>query len=162
LNTAYLSLGSNEGNREQWLQQAIGLIAQKCGDITAKSPIYETAAWGINAQPDFLNMVLCINTPLSPEQLIRTILGIETSLGRTRTVKWGPRTIDIDILFYNNEIIELPDLIIPHPFLHERRFILTPLADIAPGYLHPKLNKTISQLLADCPDDLNVHIYQNQ
>lgn len=163
MNKAYLSLGSNEGQRERWLQQAQEHIAINCGTITATSPIYETAAWGITNQPDFLNMVLGIETYLSPNELLQSILNIETSLGRVRTVKWGPRTIDIDILFYNNEVINQPGLTIPHPFLQERRFILAPLAAIAPQYVHPLLHKTITQLLADCPDKLEVHTYiENQ
>ena len=156
MNKAYLSLGSNEGNRMLWLEKAMDLIAAHCGTILKRSSVYETAAWGITTQPDFLNMVIYIETNKNPTELLDEILRTETTLGRHRTVKWGPRIIDIDILFFNNEVIELPNLIIPHPFLHERRFTLAPLAEIAPDYVHPKLHKTITELLAECPDKLEV------
>ncbi len=161
MNSAYLSLGSNEGDRPQWLDKAITLIAENCGTITARSAIYETAAWGINSQPDFLNMVVNLHTIQDPQALLTAILGIETFLGRHREVKWGPRIIDIDILFFNNEIVNVPRLSIPHPFLHERRFTLAPLNEIAPGYIHPVLHKTVGQLLAECPDKLEVRVYQD-
>ena len=160
MNKIYLSLGSNEGNRIQWLQKAMDLIAARYGAVLTQSSVYETAAWGITAQPDFLNMVTYLETNQAPNELLETILGIETTLGRHRDVKWGPRIIDIDILFFNDEIIERPGLIIPHPYLHERRFTLTPLAEIAPDYVHPKLQKTITALLAECPDKLEVHKYK--
>ena len=156
MNQAYLSLGSNEGDRALWMQKAMTLIAAKCGKVTTRSSVYETAAWGITTQPDFLNLVLTLETKLSPETLLGKILGIEQMLGRHRTIKWGPRTIDIDILFFNSDVINTSELIIPHPFLHERRFILTPLAEIAPLYVHPLLQKTILELLAECPDKLEV------
>jgi 2-amino-4-hydroxy-6-hydroxymethyldihydropteridine diphosphokinase len=159
MNVAYLSLGSNEGDRELWLEQAMKLIVAGCGTITMRSAIYETAAWGNNEQPDFLNMVAKVETGLTAEELLQAILSAETQLGRIRTVKWGPRTIDIDILFYNNDIVSSPDLIIPHPYLQERRFILIPLADIASELVHPKLHKTIRELLMQCPDRLEVHPY---
>ena len=157
MNETYLSLGSNEGDRMLWLQKAIELLSANCGTITKKSSVYETAAWGINDQPDFLNMAVQLQTTKTPTELLAAILNVETSLGRQRTVRWGPRTLDIDILLYNNGVIETPGLIIPHPYLHERLFTLLPLAEIAPGYMHPKLNKTITELLADCPDKLDVH-----
>ncbi len=156
MNKTYLSLGSNEGNRMLWLQKATDLIEARCGAILQRSSVYRTAAWGITAQPDFLNMVVSVETTQTPTELLEKILGIERSLGRHRTVKWGPRIIDIDILFFNDEIIDSPGLVIPHPFLHERRFTLTPLAEIAPGLVHPKLKKTIAELLAECPDKLEV------
>ncbi len=157
MNEAYLSLGSNEGDRMQWLQRAMDLLAINCGTITKRSSVYETAAWGLTDQADFLNMAVEIQTTKTPTELLDAILDIETQLGRQRSVKWGPRTIDIDILLYNNSIIDTTKLIIPHPFLHQRLFTLLPLAEIAPKYLHPKLNKTVSELLAECPDELDVH-----
>lgn len=155
----YLSLGSNEGNRISWLQQAQDLLARSCGNITKKSSIYETAAWGLTDQPNFLNMVVELETPKTPEELLTCILAIETRLGRQRSVKWGQRTLDIDILLYNDEIIDQPNLKVPHPFMQDRRFTLLPLAEIAPHLSHPVLKKTITGLLAECPDTLNVRTF---
>src|SRR5579872_2952289 len=145
MNEAYLALGGNEGDRVAWLQKALALLAVKCGDIIKRSAVYETAAWGLGAQPDFLNMAVLINTDKTPVELLGEIHIIETTLGRQRSIKWGPRTLDIDILLYNHEIIDTPELKIPHPFLHMRRFTLVPLAEIAPQYLHPQLNKTVGE-----------------
>ena len=152
MNTAYLSLGSNEGNRKQWLAKACALLADSCGTLAQRSAIYETAAWGLTDQPAFLNMAVSLQTSLDPAALLAGILSIELSLGRQRIIKWGPRIIDIDILFYNNLIINTPTLTIPHPFLHERRFVLAPLAEIASGYIHPVFNTSVSELLAACTD----------
>ena len=162
MNTSYLSLGSNEGDRVLWISKAIEQIGFTCGQIVSKSSLYETAAWGISAQPDFLNMAIAIQTSLPPHELLKSILAIEISLGRHRDIKWGPRIIDIDILFYNNEIINLPDLIIPHPYLHDRRFTLVPLAEIVGNYIHPILNKPITHLLSDCKDSLEVHLFKQR
>jgi len=156
MNKAYLSLGSNEGNRKQWLAKALNLIETHSGEILQKSAVYKTAAWGITDQPEFLNMAISIRTSKTAEQMLHSILSIETTLGRHRGVKWGPRIIDIDILFFNDDILDTPELVIPHPYMQERRFTLTPLADIAPDYIHPKLHKTIRELLEICPDTLEV------
>jgi 2-amino-4-hydroxy-6-hydroxymethyldihydropteridine diphosphokinase len=158
MNKAYLSLGSNEGERARWLRKAIDLITAGCGKILAKSHIYETAAWGITSQADFLNMAVCIETEKRPLELLEAILEIETGMGRERTIKWGPRIIDIDILFYNDEVINLPGLVIPHPYMQDRKFTLTPLEEVAPEYKHPVLQKTVSDLLAECTDKLDVVI----
>ncbi len=160
MNVVYLSLGSNEGDRTSWLEKALELTAASCGNIVKRSEVYETAAWGITDQPDFLNMAICIETMKTPEELLTAILNVETTLGRHRTVKWGPRIIDIDILLYDAVTMDSPDLVIPHPFMQNRRFILIPLAEIAPDVVHPKLHKTIRQLLAECPDTLDVHSYK--
>jgi 2-amino-4-hydroxy-6-hydroxymethyldihydropteridine diphosphokinase len=156
MNIAFLSLGSNEGNRMAWLDKAIDLIATDCGTITGRSSVYETAAWGINDQPDFLNMVVSVQTTLSPKDLLAAILHIETVLGRHRVIKWGPRIIDIDILLYNDLVLQSPDLIIPHPYIQDRKFTLLPLAELAPDYVHPKFQKTINELLTKCADKLEV------
>jgi len=161
MNTTYLALGSNEGNRTKWLDMAMKLLAKNCGEITKRSSIYETAAWGITTQPDFLNMVISLQTLKNPQELLTAILSIETTLGRHRDIKWGPRIIDIDILFYNDEIINTSELIVPHPFLQERRFTLIPLTEIAPGYIHPKLHQSMRELLADCKDKLEVRKYDD-
>ena len=156
MNVTYLLLGSNEGDRISWLQQGKEQIELHCGAANDASSIYQTAAWGLEEQPDFLNQVVCIHTLLKPGELLLCIQQIENKLGRQRTVKWGQRTLDIDILLYNNEVINLPDLNIPHPFLEKRRFTLAPLCEIAPNLVHPILNKTMLQLLEDCPDTLPV------
>lgn len=153
MNKAYLLLGSNEGDRLLWLSKGVSLLKNR-STLLATSAIYSTAAWGVEDQPDFLNMAICIETTLTPQQLLEDILNIEKQLGRQRTVKWGQRILDIDILFYNDDIVDEPTLSIPHPFIQYRRFALVPMNDIAPDLLHPKLNKTITQLLVDCEDKL--------
>lgn len=155
-NKAYLLLGSNEGNRLQWLDSAIQILKENCGVIVSISSIYETAAWGLEDQPGFLNMAICIQTELSPTELLKEINNIETDLGRQRTIKWGQRTLDIDILFYNDHIIQKPNLTIPHPEIANRRFALAPLNDIAADLVHPVSQKTISQLLVETTDNLPV------
>ena len=157
MNTAYLLTGGNLGNRLNNLIHAGKLIEQYCGKIVQHSSIYKTAAWGFTDQPDFYNQALEIQTDFLPEELIQKLLMIEEQMGRKRDVKMGPRIIDIDILLFNNEIIHKPHLTIPHPRLHERRFALTPLAEIAPDIIHPVIHKTIHQLLLECTDTLNVH-----
>lgn len=154
----YLLLGSNEGDRQAWLQQAVEQLAA-LGNINSQSALYQTAAWGIEDQPAFLNMALRLQTELHPLELLQKIHDIEQHLGRQRTLKWGQRTLDIDILFYGDAVIDLPELKVPHPYLQERRFALVPLNEITPDFLHPGLNKTISQLLDECPDKLEVEKY---
>lgn len=156
MNEVYLSLGSNEGDRMAWLEKAMALLSEKCGAIMKHSSVYETAAWGITDQQSFLNMAVLITTTQSPLELLTSIHDIEQTLGRQRTIKWGPRTLDIDILLFNHDTLDTPELKIPHPFLPERRFTLVPLAEIASSYIHPALFKTIQQLLDDCADKLDV------
>lgn len=138
------------------MQQAIDYIATSCGKLVAISSVYTTAAWGITNQPDFLNQVICINTILPPQQLIGNLLDIEKKLGRERTLKMGPRLIDIDILLMENIVVNEPNLIIPHPRMQQRKFALIPLNEIATAVIHPILKKTISQLLIECEDNLDV------
>lgn len=154
MTTTYLLLGSNEGDRINWLQNAISEIEQQCGTIIKKSSLYETAAWGLEDQPDFLNRVIKLKTPHTPENLLACIQQIEQKLGRQRNVKWGQRTLDIDMLFYGARIIHTSYLTVPHPHLQERRFTLLPLQEIAPRMVHPVLKKTITTLLKECQDPL--------
>lgn len=150
----YLLLGSNLGDREGILRDAGHHLEDRVGKLLCGSSVYETAPWGKPDQPDFLNQVLQIDTNLSPAELLRTVLSIENELGRSRSEKWGSRIIDIDILFYNDLVIDEPGLTIPHPFLHERNFCLQPLFEIAPNLIHPLKHKTIQELLKDLTDIL--------
>lgn len=152
----YLLIGGNVGNRLQNLEKAAELIGAKVGKILRRSAIYETEAWGKNDQPAFLNQVLLAATSLQPQALLQTILGIEQEMGRARQEKYGPRTIDIDILLFDDLVLETGELAIPHPQLHLRRFALTPLAEIAASVIHPVLKKSIDELLLECPDKLAV------
>jgi 2-amino-4-hydroxy-6-hydroxymethyldihydropteridine diphosphokinase len=156
MNKAYLLTGGNLGNTKQNLQLAAQHIEINCGKIVRQSAIYETAAWGNTQQPAFLNQVLELATSLNPEALMTALLQIEESMGRIRAEKYGPRLIDIDVLLYNQEIIHTQLITVPHPELANRRFVLVPLAEIAPGLKHPVLQKTIQQLLQTCPDQLAV------
>ncbi len=156
MNTAFLCLGGNLGNREENLKSAINSLGKKVGTITKVSSIYETASWGNTDQPAYLNQVLEINTELSSKELLAVCLEVEKELGRTRNIKWENRLIDIDILFFNTEIIDLPELKIPHPLLHQRAFVLKPLNEIASEYLHPILKQSVKQLFENCNDQLKV------
>lgn len=155
----YLLLGTNLGDRENNLTLARAHIAEKIDAILQSSTIYETAAWGKEDQPSFLNQVIALKTKLDPHTLLAMLLQIEIMMGRERKIKWGERIIDLDILFYEDEVISDDQLTIPHPGIPFRRFTLLPLQEIAPDLVHPQLNKTITQLLASCPDPLEVHPY---
>lgn len=157
MNTVYLLTGSNLGDRMDYLIKATNAIEKSCGNILAQSPFYETEAWGLKEQNPFVNQALCISTPFIARNLLDHILKIEKHLGRTRDLKYGARTIDIDILLFNNDIMQEPGLTVPHPQLHHRRFALQCLDDIATEKIHPVLNKTIAQLLAECSDPLAVN-----
>ena len=159
MNKAYLLIGGNLGNREKNFTIAKEYVDQYCGRIRRSSSLYETAAWGKTDQPPFLNQVLEIDTQMDAEHLMQQVLEIEKLMGRERNEKYGPRMIDIDILLFNNEHYDLPFLKIPHPEMQNRRFALTPLAEIAGNLQHPVFKKTISQLLNECPDKLEVRKY---
>jgi 2-amino-4-hydroxy-6-hydroxymethyldihydropteridine diphosphokinase len=157
MNTAFLLTGGNLGNRLQNLHKAAELIKKKCGNVCLKSSVYQTAAWGFTEQPDFYNQALAINTLYQPDELMKVLLEIENEMGRTRSFKNAPRIIDIDILLMNGIVYNSSTVIIPHPQLAERRFVLTPLAEIAGEIMHPVYNKTINELLIECKDELPVH-----
>lgn len=156
---AYLLLGSNLGDRPLYLARACALIAEEVGQVVEQSAIYETEAWGKTDQPGFLNMALAVNTVLSPLELLHKVLEIEKKLGRVRHEKWGARLIDIDIIFYGNEIADIEDkLQIPHPEMQHRKFVVEPLAAIAPDFVHPVLRQTLTEILAQLADSLSVKI----
>lgn len=156
MNKAYLLLGSNIGNSKKQLAVATGRINKKIGNVIRQSHLYATAAWGNTNQPDFLNQVIVIETKLTAQQTIATILAIEKDMGRVRTVKNAPRVIDIDILFFNKDIISAPNLTIPHPEIQNRRFVLVPLNELSPNFRHPVFQQSIHHLLKNCKDPLNV------
>jgi len=161
MNVSYILTGSNLGNRLEYLMNAKEAIAKTTGPVVHASSIYETAAWGLEDQPSFLNQALEIHTTFSASLLLDRLLKIEEDLGRKRDVKYGPRLIDIDILFFNNEVIEQKGLTIPHPQLHNRRFALQCLGDIAPTFVHPVFNKSVRELLVECVDPLAVKKIMN-
>jgi 2-amino-4-hydroxy-6-hydroxymethyldihydropteridine diphosphokinase len=144
--TIYLGLGSNLGDREANLRRALDLLGERV-QVKRTSSIYETEPVGFKDQPQFLNLVCCGTTELSPRDLLAFVKSIEAVMGRLPTVRFGPRLIDIDILFYDDLVLDEADLVIPHPRLHERAFVLVPLSEIAPDLVHPVLKKTVRDLL---------------
>lgn len=156
----YILLGTNLGDRFQNLLTAKNELEMSLGKITSKSGIYETAAWGITNQPSFLNQVLRIETNKSPNKTLKMILNIEAKMGRIREQKWGPRLIDIDILYFGNKIIDSENLKIPHPFLQDRKFTLLPLAEIASEFMHPIFKKNNQILLMECEDNSEVALIE--
>ena len=154
--TIYLALGTNLGDRMQNLRHAIRQLAPNI-TVTRLSAVYETAPWGVTDQPDFLNLVLEGQTALSPIELLDLLKAVEQNMGRTQAIRYGPRIIDLDILLYDDVLIQTQRLEIPHLRLAERRFVLVPLDELAPNLLHPRLGKTIHELLADLDDDSALH-----
>ncbi|MDQ6757403.1 MAG: 2-amino-4-hydroxy-6-hydroxymethyldihydropteridine diphosphokinase [Bacteroidota bacterium] len=160
MNSTCLLIGGNLGNRIENLNTAKAFIKKNIGKIKTASSIYEAAAWGITEQPDFLNQVLFVETEFSADQIMKKILSIENKMGRIRTEKNAPRIVDIDILFFNNDIINEKGLIIPHPEIQNRKFVLIPLAELSPDLFHPVIKKTVSKLLAECKDELDVKLFK--
>ncbi len=160
MSEAYLLIGGNMGDRMANLEKAIRSIEASCGKLIKSSAVYETAAWGNNDQPDFLNQVLLIKTSLTPQHLMKSILEIEMNLGRVRYEKNGARSIDIDILYFDDLIVDEPGLNIPHPRIASRRFVLDPLSEIASTFPDPLSKKTVNSLLLECTDPLRVKKYR--
>ncbi|MCP4520427.1 MAG: 2-amino-4-hydroxy-6-hydroxymethyldihydropteridine diphosphokinase [Cytophagales bacterium] len=155
----HILLGGNLGNRIQTLTQATEQISKRVGSILQKSSIYETKAWGVENQPDFLNQVIVVDSSLSPQETLKENLQIEKELGRTRHQKWHERTIDIDILYAEGLVIDEENLKIPHPFIQERKFTLVPLEEISADFVHPVLQKTQKHLNKLCKDSLPVIVF---
>ena len=160
MNTVYIQLGSNIGERESFIAKSMEQIEENVGEIIIASSVFETIPWGNENQNNFLNSVIKIKTPFDSFKVLKKSQEIENNLGRVRLRKWGERTIDIDILFYNNKIINTKELTIPHPLIQKRKFVLVPLSEIAPNYMHPILKKSISTLLSECKDNQKVLDYE--
>lgn len=156
MNRVYILLGANLGDPLKQLESARKAIALRLGDIIDASGIYESEAWGVTDQPVFLNQVLLVASELTAEEILNEALQIEQDLGRVRLQKWGSRVIDIDLLYFNEEIINLENLQIPHPYIAERNFTLLPLVELSPQYIHPFLKKSNKDLLLESNDKLEV------
>ncbi len=156
----YMLLGSNLGDREMVIRQAIAKIEAAVGVVVLKSAFYETEPWGYADQPAFINMAILVRTEFSALEVLEKALLIEQELGRVRVTRWGSRIIDIDLIFYGQEIINVEGkLSIPHPEMQNRRFVLEPLSEIAAAYIHPKLNRSVEDLLQSLSDDTAVKKY---
>jgi len=152
----YLLLGSNLGDRKEIVFRALSMIEADIGPVIRRSSVYQTDAWGVVDQPDFLNMAVEIESEMRSAQVLEKIQDIERSLGRIKYGKWGSRLIDIDILYFGDEVIKTEQLTIPHPHIQERRFTLVPMCELAPDLKHPRLKKTQCELLESCRDRLEV------
>ena len=156
---ATLLIGGNIGSRNAYLDFAISHLKKSIGSIVKRSDRYESEAWGDRANHPFLNQVVEVETTLQPNEILKRILSIELMADRTRIERWGDRTLDIDVLFLENQTIEAENLTVPHPRIAERKFTLIPLNDIDPNFIHPVLQKSIATLLEECTDNLNVNKY---
>lgn len=163
MNIAFLGLGGNMGNRSGNLEKAINALKARCGKVLKKSSVYETEAWGFVSDKKYLNQVVKLETKLSAQELLTEILLIEKNMGRERNERqYSDRSLDIDILFFNNEIISEKNLEIPHTRMHERKFVLVPFNEIEPKFIHPILEETISALLKSCKDNLQIEKYSGE
>ncbi|MDP3062950.1 MAG: 2-amino-4-hydroxy-6-hydroxymethyldihydropteridine diphosphokinase [Chloroflexota bacterium] len=157
--TAYLGLGANLGDREANLRRAISLLRRRMS-VTRVSSFYETEPWGYADQPRFLNTACAVETSLPPTELLAAVKGVELEIGRVPTFHLGPRLIDIDILFYGDQVVKLPELEVPHHAIAQRAFVLAPLAEIAPELVHPMLGKTMRELLAKVEGKEGVRLWE--
>ncbi|MGM9931603.1 2-amino-4-hydroxy-6-hydroxymethyldihydropteridine diphosphokinase [Pradoshia sp.] len=163
MNSAYIGLGTNLGDRESYLMNAIEeLSSHPSNRITAVSSIYETDPWGYEEQGKFLNMVICLQTELSPQDLLACCMYVEKKLGRKREIRWGPRTIDLDILLYNQENIVTENLIIPHPRIMERAFVAIPLVELDKDITLPNMDKPVREVMDDIPDKKGVRVWKQK
>ena len=160
MHKVYLHLGSNQGDRLQMLNDSLGQIGEKIGKIQLKSSVYETEPWGLKDQANFLNMAIEVKTKLTVEEVFNISKEIEQTLGSPKQVKWGPRSIDIDILYFDNEIIDTEKLKLPHPQLYNRNFVLIPMMEIAGDYIDPIKNVSIDELYDVCTDTCEVFLYE--
>lgn len=149
MNKVYIAFGSNIGDRYGAVADAFRLIEENSMKILRKSQVYETEPYGYTDQPPFINGVLLVETKLGSHEVLKKLLAIELELGRVRLIRWGPRTIDLDIIFFNDEIIDDEDLKVPHPDMQNRTFVLRPLNDISPDYIHPVLKKSVAKMLEE-------------
>lgn len=156
---AFIGSGSNLGKRDQQLLEARQWIDQEVGQVIGESSVYQTSPWGGIDQSDYLNQVWQIQTDLNPFQLMATLLELEKRANRERTQRWGARTLDLDLLFYDDYRIRTDFLTLPHPRIQDRNFVLVPLSEIAPDWRHPVLKQTVSYLAAHSPDEENVQIF---
>ncbi|MBC7885440.1 MAG: 2-amino-4-hydroxy-6-hydroxymethyldihydropteridine diphosphokinase, partial [Saprospiraceae bacterium] len=160
MNIYYLHLGSNQGDRKSYLNKALELISTQIGNITKQSSVYETEPWGLKDQPLFLNMAVEVKSEKSPEAVLPFLKNIELSLGVEHKEKWGPRNIDIDILYCNHDVLDTVHLKIPHPHIYDRNFVLIPLMEIAGDYEDPVKKVTIDELYDLCKDESEVFMYE--
>jgi 2-amino-4-hydroxy-6-hydroxymethyldihydropteridine diphosphokinase len=160
VNTAFLHLGSNEGNRLEMIDKATAMIEGQIGKLLIKSSLYETEAWGMKDQPDFINQAVKIDTPHTSLETLQLCKKIEHELGSMKKEKWGQRSIDIDLLFWNESIISDENISLPHPQIENRNFVLIPLMEIAGEFIHPVLNKSIEEIFDECEDDCEVLLYE--
>ncbi len=151
----FIALGSNLGDRRGQMIEALKAL-QHDGVVHRVSPLYQTGAYGMIDQPDFYNAVVRFSSPLAPLPLLRQLKQIEQALGRQQRIRWGPREIDLDIIFYGTQQLKMPELIIPHPDFRNRRFVLQPLNDIAPEFIDPQSGQTVRELLKTCSDNTHV------
>lgn len=159
-NQVFISLGTNLGDRRQNLINAVHAIELTLGEIIKQSSLYETKPWGKSNQPDFLNQVVQIQVDKTPQECLNKLSSIERQMGRKRNEKWGARIIDLDLLYVNDQLINTEKLILPHPGIPNRRFVLVPMTEIAPEFIHPYLQKNQKQLLEECTDTLDVKVLQ--